>query len=275
MFGHLGGDLRIAQCDLVQHGAGHAGKMLLHTADAGAALPVGDVRHRYAANGDGAAFGRVQPQQQLEHGTLARAGAADQRDLLALFHGHREVIQHMFLAVAKGDVGKFHIAPGRPGTLCGNFPFRLGQKRINAFHARHGRLDGLNLHAQAFNGGENTRYVVDNGYRGADGHAEQLQHHRVAGGRQQHNDAHHHGVQQQHNGGVDGIVKVSALHGGVARADAPVIAAFHVLLHAQRADGADVVQRLGHLAGDGGHSPAVVQLSGQHAALYTAGKHRE
>ena len=55
----------------------------------------------------------------------------------------------------------------------------------------------------------------------------------------------------------------------------PVVAALHVLLHAQRADGADVVQRLGHLAGDGGHSPAVVQLSGQHAALYTAGKHRE
>lgn len=112
---------------------GTPGKVLLDAANARAALLVRDGGNVHAADGDRALLRVIEPQQQTEDRALARACAADQRDLLALFHGHREIIQHMFLAVAKGDVGKFHIAPGRPGTLCGNFPFRLAKNASMRF----------------------------------------------------------------------------------------------------------------------------------------------
>ena len=97
----------------------------------------------------------------------------------------------------------------------------------------------------------------------------------IARGGQEHDDAHHHGVQHQHHRRIDGVVKIGALHGGVAVADAAVIPALHVVFQPQRPDGADVVQRLRHLPGNSGHGPAVVQLGGQHPLLHMAGEHRE
>ncbi len=61
---------------------------------------------------------------------------------------------------------------------------------------------------------------------------------------------------QQHHRRIDRVVEAGALHGGVAVADAPVIAALHIHLQPQRPDGADVVQRLRHLTGHGGHGAA-------------------
>ena len=60
---------------MIQHRAGHAGEVLFHAADAGAALTVLDVCHIHAADRNRTALGRVQPQQQLKHGALARTGA--------------------------------------------------------------------------------------------------------------------------------------------------------------------------------------------------------
>ena len=54
-----------------------------------------------------------------------------------------------------------------------------------------------------------------------------------------------------------------------------VIALFHVVLQAQRVDGADVVQRFGHLAGDAGDRAAVFQLRRQHALLHMAREDRQ
>ena len=43
VFRHLPGDVRVAKRDLFQHRSRHTGKVLFHTADAGAALFVGDL----------------------------------------------------------------------------------------------------------------------------------------------------------------------------------------------------------------------------------------
>ena len=172
-------------------------------------------------------------------------------------------------------MGQLHVTPGGFGAFRGDRALRLCQKCVNALDARHGGLDSLDLHAQAFNGRKNTRYVVNNGHRSTNRHTKQRQSRAVARRREQHNDTHHHGVQRQHGGGVDGIIEIRAFHRGIAVCNALVIAALHVGFHAQCANRADVVQRLGHLAGNGGHSAAVVQLGGQHPLLHMAGEHRK
>ena len=96
---------------------------------------------------------------------------------------------------------------------------------------------------------------------------------RVPRSGEQHHDADHSGIQQQHHRRIDGIIKIGALHGGIAVTDAPVIPALHVILQPQRPDGADVVQGLGHLPGDCGDCAAVVQLRGQHPLLDVTGEH--
>ena len=51
--------------------------------------------------------------------------------------------------------------------------------------------------------------------------------------------------------------------------------ALHVVLQTEGVDGADVVEGLRHLPGDGGHGPAVVQLGGQHPLLHVPGEQGE
>ena len=247
--------------------------MLFHTADAGAALPVGDVPHLHAADGHRTGLRLIQAQQELEHGALARTGAAHQRDLLPLFHGHGKILQNVPFPIAEGDVCKFHIAPGSLPARGRDRALRLVEKGIDAPDTRHGRLNGLDFHAQALDGGEDAGDVVDDSHRGAHRHAEQGQELCVPRSGEQHHDADHSGIQQQHHRRIDSIIKIGALHGGIAVTDAPVIPALHVILQTQRPDGADVVQSLGHLPGDRGDRAAVVQLRGQHPLLDITGKH--
>ena len=190
-------------------------------------------------------------------------------------HGHREVVQHLLFAIAKRHVRQLHVAPRGLLPLPGDGPLGLSQERINALDACHGGLDRLDLHAKTFNRRKNARYIIDDRHRRTDRHAEQRQNRCIAGCRKQHHNGDDHGIQQQHDGGVDRIVKIGALHGGVAVGDAFVVAALHVGFRAQRADGADVVQRFGHLAGNSGHGAAVIQLRGQHPPLHMAGKCRK
>ena len=151
---HLFRDLRVAEGDLLQHRARYTGKMLFHTADAAAALPVGDGCHWHAADGHRALLRRVKAQQELEHRALARACPADEGDLLALFDRHGEIVQDFFFAVAEGHMGELHIPPPGAG-LCGRgSALRLAEEGIDPLNARHGRLDGLDLHAEALDGGD-------------------------------------------------------------------------------------------------------------------------
>ena len=53
------------------------------------------------------------------------------------------------------------VAPRGALPLFGDGTLRLGEKGVDALHARHSRLDGLDLHAQAFDGGEDAGDVVD------------------------------------------------------------------------------------------------------------------
>ena len=167
---------------------------------------------------------------------------------------------------------EYHVAPCRAFPRPGDGALRLGKKRVDPLDARHSRLDGLDLHTEAFDGGENAGDVVDHRHRGAYRHTEQGQYLRFAGGGEQHDNAHHYGVQQQHHRRIDRVIEVGALHGGIAVADASVIATLHVGLQPQRPNGADIVQRFRHLTGHGGNGAAVVQLRRQHPFLYMAGE---
>ena len=155
--------------------------MLLHAADAGAALAVGDVRHIHPADGHPARFGPVQAQQQLEHGALTGTGAAHQHDLLALLHGHGEVVQDMLFPIAEGHMTKLHVAPGSVLPLRWDSALGLAEESVDALDACHGRLDGLDLHAKALNGRKDAGDVVDDGHRGAYRHAEEGEHGGIAG----------------------------------------------------------------------------------------------
>ena len=270
---HVPRNARVAQRDLVEHCARHAGKMLLHAADARAALAIRDLENVHAADGDRALFRPIQPQQQLEHGALARAGAPDERRLLAGLHREGEVGEHRPSAVAEGHVVNRHVAARNSRAFRRlRRPFRLGEERIDALHARHRGLNRLDFHAEAFNRREDARDIVDDRDRRADGHAEQRQHPRVAGGRQQHHDADHRGVERQHDGGIHRVVEIRLLHRGVALPDASVVARAHVILQPQRADGADVVQRLRHLSGYGGDRAAIFHLRGERPPLHVPGE---
>ena len=250
--------------------------MLLDAADARAALLVRDGGNVHAADGDRALLRVIEPQQQTEDRALARACAADQRDLLALLNGKGQVSEHRALAVAERHVREDDVsARGGFFTRRGNVALQLGEERVDALDARHRGLDGLDLHAEAFDRREDTRNIVDDRDRRADGHAEQRQHARVSRSREQHHRADDGGAEHEYDGGVDRVVKVCALNGGVALADAAVVALRHVVFEAEGADGADIVQRLRHLTGDGGDGAAVVELRCEHALLHIAGEERE
>ena len=62
---------------------------------------------------------------------------------------------------------------------------------------------------------------------------------RVSGGGEQHHRADHRRAQNEHDGGVDDVIEIRALHGGVALADAAVIelGRQHPLLHMAGKDG--------------------------------------
>ena len=272
---HLFGDAGVAQRDLFQHRTRHTGKMLLHTADAGAALGVRDVRHVHAADGHRPGFRVIKSQQQLEDGALSGTRPARQRHLLALLDGHGKIVQDVLFAVTEGHMRNHHITPGRGLPLLGDGAFRLVKEGVDALHARHRRLDGLYLHAKALDGRKDAGNVVDDGHRGADRHPEQRQDSRIAGSREEHDDADHGGIQHQHDGRIDRVIKIRPLHRGIAFADAPVIAALHVVFQTQSPDGADIVQCFRYLAGHSGDRPAVIQLRCQHPRLHMAGERGE
>ena len=152
---------------------------------------------------------------------------------------------------------------------------RLGQKVIDPANARHGGLDGLDLHAQTFQRREDLADVVHYRHGGTGGHAEQRQHRRVSGGGQQHNNAHHSGVHREDHGGIQGVIEVGALNGPVALPQCAVIPGLHVGLLAQCADGAEIPHRLRHISGGPTHRLPVFQLIVQHPLLDEPGKEEQ
>ena len=225
LFRHGAADARIAQRDLVEHRARHAGKVLLHAADARAALCVCDGAGVRAADGDAALLRAVEPQQQAEDRALARARAANERDLFALPDREGQIPEHRALAVAEGHVRKDNVSVRRrTRARRGDIALRLGEEGVDAPDARHRGLNGLDLHAETLDGGEDAGDIVDDDDGRADGHAEQRQHARVAGGGEQHHRADHRRAQHEHDRGIDRVIEVRALDCGVALADAAVVA---------------------------------------------------
>lgn len=128
-------------------------------------------------------------EQQLENGALSRARPADERYLLALFHGHGEVRQNALFPVTERHMREHDVAPHGALPLFGDGALRLGEKGVDTLYARHGGLNGLDLHAETFDRRENAGDIMDNGDGRADRHAEQRQDLRFAGGGEQHDDA--------------------------------------------------------------------------------------
>ena len=168
-----------------------------------------------------------------------------------------------------------NVAPRGALPLFGDGTLQLGEKGVDTLYARHGGLNGLDLHAETFDRRENAGDIMDNGNGRADRHAEQRQDLRFAGGGEQHDDADHGGVQKEHDRRIDGVIEVCPLYGGIALADAPVVPALHVVLQTERADRADVVQRFRHLPGNGGDGAAVIELRCEHPLLYMAREYGE
>ena len=137
---------------------------------------------------------------------------------------------------------------------------------------RHGRLDGLDLHAQALDGGEDAGDVVDDGHRSANRHTKQGQELRVPRSGEQHHDADHNGIQQQHHRRIDGIIKIGALHRCITLPDISVVTLFHVCFLCKTMDCADIVKRLRHMTGCPSDSLSVFNLRRQHIFLDMSGK---
>ena len=251
---------------------------LLHAAEQTAAFIVADIGRRHAVNEHLAALRLIKTEQKLEDGTLAGAGAAGQRDLVAVHDFKAQVIQHHALIVAERDIAE--LDKRHAFTSCGDglrLMCRYGigiffqrEELVDAVDARQRGLDGLNLHAKAFNRREDLRNVVDNGNSRTGGHTEQRQHGGVAGSGKQHDDGDDHRVRNEDNGGVDGIIEVRLFHSTVALVDVRVIALFHVLLFAEAVNGADVVQCFRHMARSAAHGLAVFNLRCQHIFLHVA-----
>ena len=92
----------------------------------------------------------------------------------------------------------------------------------------------------------------------------------IAGGGEQHHRADHGGVQHEHDGGVDRVIEICFFDGGVAFAEATVIARLRVVLEPEGAQRAQVVQRLGHLTGNGCDGAAIFKLGCEHSLLHAA-----
>ena len=79
---------------------------LLHAAEQTAAFIVADISRRHAVNEHLAALRLIKTEQKPEDRTLASAGAAGQRDLIAVHDFKAQVIQHHALIVAERDIAE-------------------------------------------------------------------------------------------------------------------------------------------------------------------------
>ena len=92
------GRVRPSVDDVVAHRAMQQRRVLRHHADLRAQALLRRVRDVLAVDQDAAALDVVEAQQQVDDRRLARAGAADEADLLARPDVQREVVDHVGLA---------------------------------------------------------------------------------------------------------------------------------------------------------------------------------
>ena len=65
---------------------------------------------------------------------------------------------------------------------CRDIALGLGEEGVDALHACHRGLDGLNFHAETFNGSKDAGNIADDRDRRTDGHTEKRQDARITRG---------------------------------------------------------------------------------------------
>ncbi len=111
----------------------HDADMLAQLAQVGARIV-----HHGAVERHRAALDRLQAVHAAQHGALARAGAADDGDDLALLDFQRHAVQHRVLPVALDDVCKFNERHGASARAAGT-PASAGSRARSRWRLRSGR----------------------------------------------------------------------------------------------------------------------------------------
>ena len=113
----LVGGVQLAVADVVANGAVEQPRVLQHHAEQAAQIVAREIADVRAADLDAARLHVVEAHEQLDHGGLAGARGADQRDGLAFRHLGREVLDHRLLRiVAEAHVVELHVALHVGGT---------------------------------------------------------------------------------------------------------------------------------------------------------------
>ena len=160
---------------------------LLHISEQPPPFALGNIRRRHAFNQHAPFLRLVQPHQKLEDRAFARARASGERYLLARMHRKTQMAQHRMIVVSEGHVAQLHLRRAllaRRGQGVSFRHLRLFEKFVNSPHARDGRLNRLDFHAQAFHRRKDLADIIHHGHGRARRHPEQRQHARFARGRQ-------------------------------------------------------------------------------------------
>ena len=272
-------DARIAQRNLVSHAAVDDREFLLDAAAEWPPLFSGDGARVEAADADAAGPRRIEAENQLEERRLADARATGQCDGLAFAHDQGKIAKEGGpLAVAEGDVlyDEWQLLLSRRWARGGRWQTleRRGEELAQPVDASDGGLDVLDLHADAFERGEDAAHVGNQGDDTADGHAEERLHRTAAHG-ERHHEADDDCAAADDDGRVDGVTEIAALHGSKTALQSGTEVLCHVALLLAEMDGADVVDRLRDQGARLCDGCAIVELGLAHALLEVARQQEE
>ena len=165
-----GGDDLLVGCvqpsvaDVLHDRAGEQVGVLEHHGDVLAQGIAPDAAYVHAVDGDAAGFDVVEAVQQVRDGGLARAGGADEGDLLARARVERDVLQNgLFRHVAEAHIIQHHVTLDHRihGVLRIGFLGILVHDLEHALRARQGGEHGAHLLGQLVDGARELAGVVD------------------------------------------------------------------------------------------------------------------
>ena len=141
----LVGRAQLAVADVVHDGAGEDEAVLHHDAHLLAQRAQLHVAHVVAVQQHRAAGHVVEPADQVDHGALARAGGADERNRLPGLHGKGYVLQNgLFAVIGEGYVVEIHTAGNRRQVDGVGLILNVGRRVHDFENALHGRHGGQN-----------------------------------------------------------------------------------------------------------------------------------
>ena len=142
----LVGRVQLAVADVVHDGAGEDEAVLHHDAHLLAQRAQLHVAHVVPVQQHRAASHVVEPTDQVDHGALARAGGADERNRLPGLHGEGYVLQNgLFTVIGEGHVVEVHAAGNRRQVDRVGLVLNVGRRVHDFENALHGRHRGQHV----------------------------------------------------------------------------------------------------------------------------------